>query len=132
MPADAAEIVRLAERVEQAAGPDRELDAAIILSLGHAVEHPTGDEWFYQPANKMGRKQVPAYTASLDAAMTLAPEGQESAVLHDAWRAVSNFHALHIRFWKRDADGDYGQALARQVAAAALRARAAQHDHEVG
>jgi hypothetical protein len=54
------EILALAERVEQAAGPDPMLDRAI---LRHAVREAVWDV-------------APPYTASLDAAMMLVPEGR--------------------------------------------------------
>ncbi len=51
-----AELEALAVRCEAATGPDRELDALINDIAGR-------------------RPTMPAYTASLDAAMTLVPEG---------------------------------------------------------
>lgn len=56
------DLMELASRVEAGEGPDRELDKAIATALGYgrwyAAWHPS---W--------------GYTASLDAAMTLVPEG---------------------------------------------------------
>ena len=54
------QLVALAERVEKATGPDRELDVAIAGASG--VTYPA------DPVN-----WPPHYTASLDAALTLAP-----------------------------------------------------------
>ena len=89
MPADAAEIVRLAERVEQATGPDRELDVRISLALSGVSysdtdvadlltvrDEPTG-YGRYRPADEY----IPAHTASLDAAMTLVPSGHTFTLL---------------------------------------------------
>jgi hypothetical protein len=98
----------LAERVEQATGPDRDLDrdiAAVILS--------------YDRADTL----LPLYTASLDAAMTLVPEGweeirQEQVRMTDGtvrcWASVGSVDAAMT---KRCAT----PALA--LCAAALRAR---------
>lgn len=58
----------LIARVEAATRPDRELDAAIWYAC---VEKP-------QPGDKRDNDMIgrwPSYTASIDAAMTLAPEG---------------------------------------------------------
>ena len=70
-------LVELANRVEQASGPDRELDAAVWLHLpeqeGHAWKH--GGDKFAHARQIAGVAFVPRYTASLDAAMTLVPKG---------------------------------------------------------
>jgi len=52
----------LAERVEAATGPDRELDRAISDALGVGRFHAAGSSAWQ-------------YTSSLDTAMTLVPEG---------------------------------------------------------
>lgn len=132
MPADAAEIVRLAERVEQATGPDRELDVRISLALSGTSysdsdvtelltirDEPTG-YGRYRPADEY----VPGYTASLDAAMTLAPEGQ--------WRRINIDPNGRANIRLGDACAVTAATPALALTAAALRARAAQHDHEVG
>ena len=76
MTADAAEIVRLAERVEQATGPDRELDALVaattIRNLA-ATSFKTLQGWADIAVRE--KWSVRRFTASLDAAMTLVPEG---------------------------------------------------------
>lgn len=63
-------LLALADRVEALAGPDREVDAIIQRALG---DDTTG-HWF---ADRNGAwvtdALAPIYTASLDAAMTLAP-----------------------------------------------------------
>mgnify|MGYP003532425894 FL=1 len=65
-------LLALALRCEKAEGPDRELDAAIMRLFANSVESDDGD-WWYGPHDEMPRK-VPAFTASLDAALTLVPE----------------------------------------------------------
>jgi len=127
MPADAAEIVRLAERVEQATGGDAAIDRAIRAMAGPPVEKWEGAEQI----------MTAPYTTSLDAAMTLVPEG-----------AGFNLDRYWIREgvrWKVEIATGGIPEQPRQVfdcwdaytaplatVAAALRARAAQHDHEVG
>lgn len=51
-------LVELADRVEKASGPDRELDGDIFLAI--------------RPSSRGRIFNAPKYTASLDAAMTLA------------------------------------------------------------
>ena len=55
-------LLELASRIDAATGPDRELDLAIALAVG--------DETWAEP----DRAKL-YYTASLDAAMSLVPEG---------------------------------------------------------
>lgn len=62
----------LIERLETATGPDRELDAAIARWIGFEVQYST--EINPQPCIWDGGYVEP-YTASLDAALKLAPEG---------------------------------------------------------
>jgi hypothetical protein len=77
----------LAKRCEAGTGPDRELDTAIeqALPCSHAFEqaHPGKNlsQWneaafaFYRVGDE-GRDYIsPSYTVSIDAAMTLVPEG---------------------------------------------------------
>ncbi|MEH3121150.1 MAG: hypothetical protein PGN16_04085 [Sphingomonas phyllosphaerae] len=114
MTADAAEIVRLAKKVEQATGPDRELDQAIWFAL-------------FGPDKDMHRIIARGsfnYTASLDAAMTLVPDG--------LWKRINvdPYGRANIRLGDACAVTAATPALA--LTAAALRARAAQHDNEVG
>jgi hypothetical protein len=56
-------LTALAERCEQATGPDRKLDREIELAV--MPERVDPEPW----------ETLAAYTASLDAAMTLVPEG---------------------------------------------------------
>lgn len=110
-----AELLALAERVEAATGPDRALEEEIdliALDLGWRAE----------------RKEVPfdapRYTSSIDAAVSLVPDGW-------AWQVNSHGTAL---CWPNTLDGPKravkGFSLhddgtpANALAAAALRARA--------
>jgi len=65
-----AEILALAERVERATGPDRELECRAWL----AVKSPGASFNVAQlVVPDLSQWQAPAYTASLDAAMLLVP-----------------------------------------------------------
>jgi hypothetical protein len=81
------DLLELAERVEGAAGPDRELDCAIAVAalgffelaskweggpVGYGYTDNDGAE--VRPGHG-GDQLVPRFTFSLDAAMTLVPEG---------------------------------------------------------
>jgi hypothetical protein len=63
---DPATFIALAERCEQAAGPDKELDFTID---GFMLKHGPETDRIRNP------RYVLPYTASLDAAVTLVPEG---------------------------------------------------------
>lgn len=82
------DLMELASRVEAGEGPDRELDAAIGVAVaGYFLGEPRypGAERRYgyvdkegcrvEPGNGAADRLIPPYTASLDAAMTLVPEG---------------------------------------------------------
>lgn len=143
----AGELYALAERCEQAMGLDRELGAAIVVALDLRPDwvNKAGELWI-DPAsldepvirwNTLGKRSqgnppigsYAAYTASLDAAMSLVPEG---------WRLRQmNFSApcaderkWHLNLYGGREGGDTFVGRARSPAlalcAAALRARAAQ------
>lgn len=79
---DTSVLLALAESCERAAGPDQELDAEIWMTL-----HP---DWRDYPRNELGGWDCPTgrtraaepVTASIDAAMTLVPEGALWRVNH--------------------------------------------------
>jgi len=60
-------LIELAERIESAAGPDRQLDDAIWLAENRAGRGSERGGWLYD------LEPAPGYTASIDAAMTLLP-----------------------------------------------------------
>jgi len=75
----AADLRALAERCERAQGPDRELDAEIAEARGavpagafRMYGFPEKAVWGLDAYNTW---KAPAYTASLDDALTLVPEG---------------------------------------------------------
>ena len=80
------EIAELIERLEKATGPDRKLDDDIAISHGWTFEkmkrdarpywrEPGQTEWFAR-----SRSGPPAYTSSIDAALTLVPEGMDWSI----------------------------------------------------
>lgn len=92
----AALLMDLAERCEKAQGPDRELDAEILAALvgGVAKQSPINGAWcVYIGTDSRGRPRLweartdvenawrhAPFTASLDAALSLVPEGWAWAV----------------------------------------------------
>lgn len=74
----------LIERLEKALGPDRELDAEIwaldnaiqsSLEFGHESYSGANREWVRAGSIGAWMDEIPTYTASLDAAVGLVPEG---------------------------------------------------------
>jgi len=119
---DTATLLALAERCEQAAEPDRELDAEIAVALfgGEIIwktanwtmdQYPTRR---FKNSDYIGGYQssgILTYTESIDAAVTLVPEGC-------GWMVMKNVAKVG-RGPKR------GATPALALCAAALRARAA-------
>ena len=125
-------LLALAARCEAAEGPDRELDARIALARGWVREW--NNQWWppHIIAEARRRKRskwycgkyepLPRFTASLDAALRLVPEGCE-------WVLWSNRGARVVRFSLSAPPLEYeGSALcatpALALCAAALPARA--------
>ncbi len=87
-------LLALADRCEQAAGPDRELDVAIARALDWKPLYRDDYSKWWPPAavaDARERKRsilhhptqpLPAFTASLDAAVTLVPDGWTWARFH--------------------------------------------------
>lgn len=95
MKLDREKLLELAARCEAATGPDRELDEAVWEGLGNC-SHKRTKYYFIEDGNDYdsghtcldcgkdtyGVSKALAYTASLDAAMTLVPEGCGFAIRH--------------------------------------------------
>jgi hypothetical protein len=125
-------LLELAERCEQATGPDCELNREVaqaagwrkggkVWALGSSLQGwaPPG-----APSKDL-RLDVPHYTASLDAAMTLVPEGWYLGDLTQCNEDdVPQACLTEIDEPCRDA-GASASTLALSLCAAALRARAA-------
>lgn len=131
----------LLARVEAAEGADREIDGEVFVVLEwtrentdpEILEMSRREGW--RPALRhmqrdwRGATWVPNVTASLDAALALCERIKPNIVnecLHAGWRRVGKAHALHMRTWKPDVDGNYTQQVAIGVIAAMLRAFIAQ------
>jgi hypothetical protein len=97
-------LIELAKACEAATGPDREIDTLI----GYAVDLPTEDA------------QLPRYTASLDAALTLVPPW--------SWRVgnLASGRAFADLGTQKSLQCIEGATPALALCAAALRARAVQ------
>lgn len=108
----------LIDKLERADGPDRELDQLI------AVWHRS------QISGKrvLGVANCAAYTASIDAAMTLVPEGWQLIKIewfnvNDSWRAfMRDWHIQSDTFAAKTGDGQ-AATPALALCIAALRAR---------
>jgi hypothetical protein len=109
----------LAERCEQAAGPDRELDCHIHALIEGRNIRP--ERW--SETVRLHDHAVPRYTASLDAAVTLVPEGHEwlrkNEICMTVYRAPTD-----PKEWARHIDAR-GATPTLALCAAALRARSA-------
>jgi hypothetical protein len=134
-----AALLALADRVPALTGPCRETDAEIaVVALGWIVRLPRyeGDDVAYGypdgdgavfPGNGGGDRLVREFTASLDAAMKLAPEGWRIVSLGD--RTLS-FQVILSRGTAEFSRGEpvfgYAATPALALTAAALRAIAAE------
>lgn len=111
---EAAKIAALADRCEAATGPDREIDRAIIDAFGWRNDHGVPI-----PPGYIG---IPAYTASLDAAMTLVPKGAPEWNV-EGWGSPSAVHDGRLSTgWVSGARRVYAATPALALCAAALRA----------
>lgn len=147
----------LIERVEAGVGPDRSIDAAIYHDLlgfcRHANQERTGaqsdtgfdcmdcgaDSWGNKsrkggyPAGQGLHDSAPRYTASLDAAMTLVPDGWLIAGLWERNTSLPNWR-WKAELWSPDADANVS-AIAKNsdtpaiaLVAASLRALQSRKD----
>lgn len=125
MPADRDTLLALAARVEGAEGPSRELDGGIWRAVNgyQAVDgfHCDGVWHRLNPKDAAAFDLPPAYTASLDAALALVPEGFEATITVRPPGRVSSAicYGPGSRSRVRDA-----ATPALALTAAALRARA--------
>lgn len=104
-------LLNLADRCERAVGPDRGLDAAIWYAY---VEKP-------QPGDKRDKDMIgrwPAYTASIDAAMTLIGD--------DCWKVED--HPLAGPCAVVGEQEGYAATPALALCAASLRSRQEKQD----
>lgn len=141
----------VAERCEAAAGPSRHIDTQIFILLEPDAQHIVGEkpgnwprdaiygprstywEWALDETTEPPRfAAVPAYTASLDAAMTLVPEGRsfwlnadierfnEHETAMDGDWSIAGLYLEGSKRWQDD--GRFARTPALALCAAALRA----------
>jgi hypothetical protein len=128
---DRATLLALAERVEGLTGACRETDAKVALAVGYKTwpdGYGEGNEWESPTGERLKRvhgfgAQPPAFTASLDAAMTLVPEGWGGMEIY-APDADQDGYTVHISDEMRGSTAGFAKTLAAALTAAALRARA--------
>lgn len=120
----------LIERVEKASGGDRELDVAI-----YRAEFPFPCVKLSAEAQKkFDQEKAPSYTASIDAALTLLPDGCAVERLslwnrHPASCVVLGTHLHKGEYWHQGKNGRWGAECATPalaLAAACLKARIAR------
>lgn len=131
---DRATLLALADRCEQATGPDRELDGAIATSLGWTDVHGSVLRADFQGGRPPGVidwwDHVPRFTASLDAARTIS----EWVLLHASDIGADGLALVELGNPTTTPTGlvrgvGYGggqHALVLALCAAALRALAAE------
>lgn len=110
----------LITRLESADGPSRELDADIARAIGwECVVRDPEAQGKYVCWRKHYRSgewiMLPRYTASIDAALTLVPEGWDWAIFHTNG-------GLTIHAWCGDKIDHFGDTPALALCIAALRA----------
>lgn len=131
-------LAALAERIEQAETHDSELDEAIIEALGWKRRPRYGEGRWQNPKTLMVEVVRP-YTASVDAAMQLVPEGWRIVKIGERPCGKFDIPMMGARLVQRGpslmkAPEVIGLAIDFPLAlcAAALRARAAKGEVEGG
>ena len=107
----------LAHRCEQATGPDRELGKGVLKACGWTEVIAFGHSWLRPDGSPLMASSLPDPTASLDAALTLVPEGWQ-------WEVQGRGLAL-VHDGKKFIHKGRAATPALALCAAALRARAA-------
>jgi hypothetical protein len=126
-----ATFLALADRCEQAAGPDRKLDGAVWCAAnGYPFVKWDGAGAVWRGADgsiqHRAAYRVPPYTASLETAIALVPEGCEWLRKNPESMTVYRVPD-DLKEWAQHIYGR-GATPALALCAAALRARAAAHD----
>lgn len=121
----------LIERLEKATGPDRQLDADILNTCGHqALDRGPRIGWEWRRDGKGIWSRMPSPTASIDAALTLLPDGYAWTICNrpfqkDFWASVADPYD--------DGGGNpaIGKTAATALTAAALKASQESRGHDV-
>jgi len=129
----------LIARVERADAPDRELDRDIAEEIGWVMafdERPNDGGSLVLPREatlrflasqeRKGRIIAPAYTASLDAALSLVPEGWGREFWHEPGDKAIAHTWPPTRRAPRDTCSGFAATPALALCAAALKAREAR------
>jgi hypothetical protein len=123
-------LTTLADRVEAAERGDWELDSDIHSLISPDRKHPYLVGTHIDDTHPSGRPySAPAYTASIDAAMTLVPEGWTYVSIEFCARGMPGQHcrvSIERLITEHDDEREYGYAATPALAlcAAALRAQA--------
>jgi hypothetical protein len=114
----------LADLIEAADGPCRKLDAEIARVAG--AEHGPRENVEYETRSVTYIDEIaPRYTASIDAAMTLVPEGCLWGVGNSCYSECCPWAwCLPVGASWDEADNSYAATPALALCAAAIRARA--------
>ncbi|HEX8312644.1 MAG TPA: hypothetical protein VF614_15085 [Chthoniobacteraceae bacterium] len=116
-------LLELADRVEAANGPDRELDrlVALVMRNGKTGAFSTAEAWL--KAAERENWNLPYVTRSLDAAMTLVPDAGFGSIIGGVFLdGRQGFVAVVTKPTRAEAEAG---TMALALTAAALRARAA-------
>jgi hypothetical protein len=146
MSTSSAGLPKLAERCEQATGPSYALEVEIWDAIYPGEREDRWQEWLrvspsslthiLGPADRDGYvKPRRAFTASLDAAMTLVPENSHSGmgeIVNVSLWDTNGVYPDHVRAsaWVSGAPRTYGATPALALCAASLRARASQEHQQ--
>lgn len=128
---DKAALLALADRVEALDGPCRETDAAIAIALDRPWNYDTDWRgWGFDVEGKPIEKPVAfSYTASIDPAMTLVPDGMILRS-YNATRFVPHTCEVAVDYAHGGWIGHSDHSFALALCAAALRAQASGGEHE--
>lgn len=115
----------LAARCEAAEGPDRDLDEQIALAVGWTFHRDPLFDFWREPNRADEHEEPPAFTASVDCALTLIPDGMWWLIGKGRTRPDEPLYGVQILDGERvvaEAETEASAALA--ICAASLRARA--------
>ena len=126
------ELTALAERVMTLAGPNYAVDCEVwdavypgeraerlAKAMGNKASLPSHEAEFIKAP------PLRSFTSSLEAAMTMVPEGKHFHAMHAALSAMDRRYDFG-RYVRTEVDGRFAEVLARHVTAAALLALAEQ------
>lgn len=141
---------RLVERIEAATGPDREIDALVHFTVNRRwvgripcwppekVYRPDMETGLYMAIEGKGYMygdSVPTYTASLDAALLIVPDGMlwmltNTGIQNRKEPDFTKATALVSNWRDMDTDETQAETPALALCAAALRARITQESRK--